>query len=149
MPDTDGSESDAPQPHHIVLAPEGELSAPRTDISVPQMREWLRNWVANATGQPPEAINESTPMVVSRLFCTCLDYFTGILNFKIMIHGKFDTFFQQITIISQSDVFHRCLNNFNTNIISRRNDLVTKVWENKEELRSVPRLKKFKKEVRF
>ena len=63
MPDTDGSESDAPQPHHIVLAPEGELSAPRTDISVPQMREWLRNWVANATGQPPEAINESTPMV--------------------------------------------------------------------------------------
>ncbi|WP_322789306.1 polyketide synthase Pks13 [Mycolicibacterium sarraceniae] len=27
------------------------------------MREWLRNWVANSTGQPPGAIDESTPMV--------------------------------------------------------------------------------------
>ena len=27
------------------------------------MREWLRNWIANATGQPPDAINEPTPMV--------------------------------------------------------------------------------------
>ena len=67
MSDTDGAEPDvqhdAQHPDHIVLAPEGELSAPRTEISVPQMREWLRNWVANATGQSPEAINESTPMV--------------------------------------------------------------------------------------
>ena len=27
------------------------------------MREWLRNWVANATGQSPDSINESAPMV--------------------------------------------------------------------------------------
>lgn len=37
--------------------------APRTDMTVNEMREWLRNWVANATGQSADAIDESTPMV--------------------------------------------------------------------------------------
>ena len=32
-------------------------------MTVPEMREWLRNWVANATGQAPDAIDESTAMV--------------------------------------------------------------------------------------
>ncbi|WP_407666340.1 polyketide synthase Pks13 [Mycobacterium pinniadriaticum] len=32
-------------------------------MTVAEMREWLRNWVANATGQAPGAIDESTPMV--------------------------------------------------------------------------------------
>ena len=32
-------------------------------MSVPEMRQWLRNWVANATGQSPDAIDESAPMV--------------------------------------------------------------------------------------
>ncbi|MGB2922553.1 MAG: hypothetical protein WA944_01870, partial [Mycobacterium sp.] len=32
-------------------------------MTVNEMREWLRNWIGNATGQSPEAINESTPMV--------------------------------------------------------------------------------------
>ncbi|MFN8071575.1 MAG: polyketide synthase Pks13 [Mycobacterium sp.] len=61
------SESDTPDPvpaeGEILLAPEQELSAPRTDMSVPEMREWLRNWVANATGQAPGSIDESVPMV--------------------------------------------------------------------------------------
>ena len=35
----------------------------RTDVSVPEMREWLRNWVANATGQSPDAINENAPLI--------------------------------------------------------------------------------------
>jgi polyketide synthase 13 len=35
----------------------------RTGMSVPEMRQWLRNWVANATGQPADAVNESAPMV--------------------------------------------------------------------------------------
>jgi len=39
------------------------VPAARTDMSVPEMREWLRNWVANATGQSPDGINESAPMV--------------------------------------------------------------------------------------
>ena len=49
------SESDTPDlpRDEIVLAPERDLAAPRTDMSVPEMREWLRNWVANSTGQPP------------------------------------------------------------------------------------------------
>ena len=35
----------------------------RTDKTVAEMREWLRNWIANATGQSPDAINDSAPMV--------------------------------------------------------------------------------------
>lgn len=41
----------------------GEMSATGSDMSVPEMREWLRNWVANATGQAPGSIDESVPMV--------------------------------------------------------------------------------------
>ena len=36
---------------------------PRGDMTVAEMRAWLRNWVAEATGQSPDAINESAPMV--------------------------------------------------------------------------------------
>ncbi|MCV7176813.1 polyketide synthase Pks13 [Mycolicibacterium sphagni] len=43
--------------------PSEALSPARTDMTVQEMREWLRNWVANSTGQPPGAIDESTPMV--------------------------------------------------------------------------------------
>ena len=59
------SESDTPDlpRDEIVLAPERDLAAPRTDMSVPEMREWLRNWVANSTGQPPGSIDENVPMV--------------------------------------------------------------------------------------
>jgi polyketide synthase 13 len=34
-----------------------------TDMTVAQMRDWLRNWVANATGQSADSISDSTPMV--------------------------------------------------------------------------------------
>ena len=62
------SESETPEtpetPDEITLAPsEGALTPPRTDMTVPEMREWLRNWVANSTGQAPDAVDESTPMV--------------------------------------------------------------------------------------
>ena len=50
-------------PDEIVIAPEKELTAPRTEMTVTEMREWLRNWVANATGQSPDAVDESVPMV--------------------------------------------------------------------------------------
>ena len=55
------SETDSPD--EFILAPEKELTAPRIDMSVPEMREWLRNWVANATGQSAGSIDESVPMV--------------------------------------------------------------------------------------
>ena len=35
----------------------------RTDLTVADMRTWLRNWVANATGQAPEKINETAPLI--------------------------------------------------------------------------------------
>ncbi|MDR3659939.1 MAG: type I polyketide synthase, partial [Mycobacterium sp.] len=39
-------------------------AAPRANgMSVPEVREWLRNWVANATGQSPDKIDESAPMI--------------------------------------------------------------------------------------
>ncbi|MGB8406992.1 MAG: polyketide synthase Pks13, partial [Mycobacterium sp.] len=41
----------------------GEVAERANGMSVPEMREWLRNWVANATGQSPDKIDESTPMV--------------------------------------------------------------------------------------
>ncbi|MGY4708077.1 polyketide synthase Pks13 [Mycolicibacterium sp. CBM1] len=61
------SESQPPEnselPEDITLAPEAELTPARTDMTVGEMREWLRNWVANATGQSPDSIDESTAMV--------------------------------------------------------------------------------------
>ena len=35
----------------------------RTDMTVAEMREWLRNWIADATGQSADTINDSTAMV--------------------------------------------------------------------------------------
>ncbi|HEY2501556.1 MAG TPA: polyketide synthase Pks13 [Mycobacterium sp.] len=32
-------------------------------MTVPEMRQWLRNWVGNAVGQSPDNIDESVPMV--------------------------------------------------------------------------------------
>ena len=56
--------SEVPEPEEtITLAPGRELSPARTDMSVPEMRTWLRNWVANSTGQSPDSVDESTPMV--------------------------------------------------------------------------------------
>jgi polyketide synthase 13 len=46
------------------LAPERSTSAPTgANMTVMQMRDWLRNWVASATGQPESSIDDSTPMV--------------------------------------------------------------------------------------
>jgi len=44
------------------VPPVAAKAAP-SDMTVAQMREWLRNWIANATGQSADAINDSTPMV--------------------------------------------------------------------------------------
>ncbi|MGV8872784.1 MAG: polyketide synthase Pks13 [Rhodococcus sp. (in: high G+C Gram-positive bacteria)] len=37
-------------------------SADGTDFTVAQLRDWLRNWVADATGQPASAISDDRPM---------------------------------------------------------------------------------------
>ncbi len=41
----------------------GGLPAKNTDLTVPEMRQWLRNWVGNAVGKSPDEIDESVPMV--------------------------------------------------------------------------------------
>jgi polyketide synthase 13 len=41
---------------------EGKTPA-RSDLTVAELRAWLRNWVANATGQSADSIDESAPMV--------------------------------------------------------------------------------------
>jgi polyketide synthase 13 len=41
----------------------GVVKPARIDMTVAEVRQWLRNWVANATGQSPDAIDEATPMV--------------------------------------------------------------------------------------
>lgn len=65
MADTqdDSQQPEMPSGDDIQLAPEKPLTPPKTDMTVNDMREWLRNWIANATGQSPDAINDSTPMV--------------------------------------------------------------------------------------
>ena len=47
----------------IQLAPEKSVAPARTDMTVAEMRAWLRDWIANATDQSADAINDSTPMV--------------------------------------------------------------------------------------
>ncbi len=45
--------------------PDSEAVVPpaRTDMSIADVRQWLRNWVATATGQSPDGVDEATPMV--------------------------------------------------------------------------------------
>ncbi|EUA54304.1 beta-ketoacyl synthase, C-terminal domain protein [Mycobacterium intracellulare 1956] len=38
-------------------------AAKGTDMTVPEMRQWLRNWVGKAVGRSPDDIDESVPMV--------------------------------------------------------------------------------------
>ena len=43
--------------------PEGGTPAARPDLTVAEMREWLRKAVATATGQSADAIDETTPLI--------------------------------------------------------------------------------------
>ncbi|EFG77398.1 Beta-ketoacyl synthase, N-terminal domain protein [Mycobacterium parascrofulaceum ATCC BAA-614] len=55
MADTDPSEN----PENT----DGDVPAKKTDLTVPEMREWLRNWVGRAVGKSPDDVDESVPMV--------------------------------------------------------------------------------------
>jgi polyketide synthase 13 len=58
------TESDLPDNSDIAVpAPGGDVPAGKAEMTVPEMRQWLRNWVGNAVGQSPDAIDESVPMV--------------------------------------------------------------------------------------
>ena len=65
MTDTE-TESQAPARTDMRAGDDAERSDEekrRTDMTVAEVRQWLRNWVAKATGQSPDAIDEATPMV--------------------------------------------------------------------------------------
>ncbi len=51
------TENDLPEPD------QSGVPANKTELTVPEMRQWLRNWVGKAVGQAPDAIDESVPMV--------------------------------------------------------------------------------------
>ena len=58
------TESDLPDnSEHTEPAVGGEVPAKKAELTVPEMRQWLRNWVGKAVGQSPDAIDESIPMV--------------------------------------------------------------------------------------
>ncbi len=42
---------------------DGDVPAKKADMTVPEMRQWLRNWVGKAVGKSPDEIDESVPMV--------------------------------------------------------------------------------------
>ena len=59
-PQDDSQPADDNQPvPEIELAPEKSETTPRTDMTVAEMRAWLRDWIATATGQPADAINDA------------------------------------------------------------------------------------------
>lgn len=66
-PELNGAANAAPESDVAAnAAPESNVVAnatPRTDMTVAEVRDWLRNWIADATGQPADAINDATPMV--------------------------------------------------------------------------------------
>ncbi|MEO8815221.1 MAG: polyketide synthase Pks13, partial [Mycobacterium sp.] len=37
--------------------------ASRTDLTVAEMRAWLRNWVSQATGRSPDSVDETAPLI--------------------------------------------------------------------------------------
>ncbi len=61
--DSQPASDDQPETE-IDLAPSSDVAAKAApDMTVAEMRTWLRNWIATATGQPADAINDSAPMV--------------------------------------------------------------------------------------
>ena len=63
MADTEpDSQNLVPEAETAAWCPRPRASA-RTDMTVAEMRDWLRNWISNATGQAADAINDATPMV--------------------------------------------------------------------------------------
>jgi len=62
-PDAPGPDEPAQPGDAITPVPDNQPTPARSDMSVPEMREWLRNWVANTTGRSPDGVDESTPMV--------------------------------------------------------------------------------------
>src|ERR1700733_1431757 len=57
MPET----ADSVSTEETQATPPPPTSAP--ELTVPEMRKWLREWVGKAVGKSPDTIDESVPMV--------------------------------------------------------------------------------------
>jgi polyketide synthase 13 len=60
---TDAEDNSQPPADAEALPPAVESKPARTDKTVAELREYLRNWIANATGQSADSIDEYAPMV--------------------------------------------------------------------------------------
>ncbi len=60
---TDTQQDSTPEIETEPEAPEAAAPASGAELTVAEMREWLRNWIAKATGVSPDRIDESAPMV--------------------------------------------------------------------------------------
>ncbi len=63
MSDTDLDLDPQPSTGGDADAAESTSAPARTEMTIAEVRQWLRNWVANATGQSPDSVDEATPMV--------------------------------------------------------------------------------------
>ncbi|MBF6173467.1 polyketide synthase Pks13 [Nocardia blacklockiae] len=63
MADNEGTQTtDAVSPASEAATDDTAAAAPGSEMSVAELREWLRRWVADATGQPVEQITVDRPM---------------------------------------------------------------------------------------
>lgn len=60
---TDTQQDSTPETSPETPAPEVAAPTGGAGLTVPEMREWLRNWIAKATGVSPDRIDDSAPMV--------------------------------------------------------------------------------------
>ncbi|WP_078315353.1 polyketide synthase Pks13 [Mycobacterium sp. D16Q16] len=60
---TDTQQDSTPEIETEPEAPEAAAPTSGAELTVAEMREWLRNWIAKATGVSPDRIDESAPMV--------------------------------------------------------------------------------------
>ena len=63
MSDTPNNSPSAEDLPVIASGDDGPLRPAQVDMTVAEMRDWMRNWIANATGQPVDKIDDSTAMV--------------------------------------------------------------------------------------
>src|SRR5581483_7344965 len=59
----DAERSDEEERRMTTEAAEPAGKPARTNMTVAEVRQWLRNWIGNAVGQSPDGIDEATPMV--------------------------------------------------------------------------------------
>lgn len=60
---TDTQQDSTPETSLETPAPKVAAPTGGAGLTVPEMREWLRNWIAKATGVSPDRIDDSAPMV--------------------------------------------------------------------------------------